>query len=274
MLPEKYQERQLVPRNCAKLLALESQAILDFFLYCATRPLLRHMKKGRGIVMVIPGFTAGDWATVLTRDFLTRLGYTVYGWELGVNLGYDEEVDELLSARVIQLYRRHGEKISLIGWSLGGVFARELARWSPEMIKSVITCGSPFQHMNDVAIAGLYEKIVGTKINDMNPAMLATIAKEPPVPTTAIIGAYDTIVPVHCSYQPELAHTETVMVPCCHTSIHFSIFSLAVMANRLAQGEFSWKPFKSKIFNAIKRLLPFIPQPENTPQLRALPALS
>src|SRR6201987_6451483 len=95
-------------------------------------------------VLVIPGFLAGPFSTQLLRDMLRRLGYRVYDWGLGYNMGYRPTMNETLPARLHHMRERSdGRKVSIIGWSAGGIYARELARALPERGRAVITVGSP-----------------------------------------------------------------------------------------------------------------------------------
>ncbi|HSS25003.1 MAG TPA: hypothetical protein VLL82_11490, partial [Mycobacterium sp.] len=97
-------------------------------------------------VLVIPGFLAGPLSTDLMRDTLRRLGYRVYDWGLGYNMGYRASMKETLPERLRHVRERaDGRRVSIIGWSAGGIYARELARALPADVRSVITLGSPFR---------------------------------------------------------------------------------------------------------------------------------
>src|SRR5215472_11827188 len=95
-------------------------------------------------VLVLPGLLASDVSTALLRRFVRRLGYDVRGWSLGRNRGPTDEVLDELPRRLSALAERTGQPVSLIGWSLGGIYARELARRYPAQVRQVITLGSPF----------------------------------------------------------------------------------------------------------------------------------
>src|SRR5262250_910225 len=109
-------------------------------------PLLRQARHGDGHpVMVLPGFLAADGSTAALRHYLSGWGYDTHGWGLGRNFGLrrtDPDFENRLAERVGAMVRRAGRKVSLVGWSLGGVLARELARNCPEHVRSVITLGS------------------------------------------------------------------------------------------------------------------------------------
>src|ERR1700729_4250979 len=97
-------------------------------------------------VLVLPGFLAGPLSTELLRNVLRQLDYRVYDWGLGTNMGYRASMKEALPARLHHIRdRADGRRVSLIGWSAGGIYARELARALPDDVRSVITLGSPFR---------------------------------------------------------------------------------------------------------------------------------
>lgn len=107
---------------------------------------LRFAPEGDGhAVLVCPGFLTSDRSTGLLRRFIRSKGYAVHGWELGRNMGPGTagENGERLAERVISLYRASRRKVSLVGWSLGGVLAREIAKRLPDQVRQVITLGSP-----------------------------------------------------------------------------------------------------------------------------------
>ena len=126
------------------LLLLESRAFLEVGAFFPIRRLLSKMPKGDGHpVMVYPGFMASDLSTAALRGELEKLGYETLPWKLGRNLGYSPALDELMQAHLESMFEHYGRKLTLIGWSLGGVYARELARTKSHCVRQVITMGSP-----------------------------------------------------------------------------------------------------------------------------------
>ena len=122
------------------------RAAADFGLFLAARPALQRLPHGDGHpVLVLPGLMADDTSTRVLRRVLRRLGYRVHGWRLGRNIGPTEACVTGMQKRIDDLSERYGEPISLIGWSLGGIFARDLARRTPDSVRQVITLGSPFR---------------------------------------------------------------------------------------------------------------------------------
>ena len=105
-------------------------------------------------VLVMPGFLAGPPSTELLRNVLRQLGYRVYDWGLGYNMGYRASMKEALPARLHHIRERtDGRRVSIIGWSAGGIYARELARAFPDDVRSVITLGSPFRGNHEASTA-------------------------------------------------------------------------------------------------------------------------
>src|SRR6476646_5869307 len=122
------------------------RAAADFGLYLAARPLLPRLPRGDGHpVLVLPGLLADAVSTRILRRVLRRLDYHVHGWRLGRNIGPTAECVSGLRDRMEDLSDRYGRPVSLIGWSLGGIFARDIARRAPEAVRQVITLGSPFR---------------------------------------------------------------------------------------------------------------------------------
>ena len=140
--------------------------------------------------LVIPGFIADDRTTMELRRALADAGYRVHPWACGWNLGARDDTVERLKVRLGQIA---GDRpVLVVGWSLGGVFARELARAAPEKVRAVVTLGSPFSqdpHLNNVW--RLYEWVAGHKV-DQPP--IPRVTAKPPVPTLAIWSRRDGIV--------------------------------------------------------------------------------
>src|SRR5438270_3419528 len=107
--------------------------------------LLRAPRSDGHPVLVLPGFTASDVSTRVLRGYLRDLGYHVHAWRLGRNLGPNRETIDGLRRRVRELADRHQQPMSVVGWSLGGIYAREIARTTPRGVRMVITMGSPIR---------------------------------------------------------------------------------------------------------------------------------
>ena len=127
------------------LMFLEGRAIHELGAFLGALPLLSLAPRGDGHpVLVLPGLVASDTSTRPLRSFLKNRGYAVSGWRQGRNLGLREGVQHAMVDLVHELNDDHGRKVSLVGWSLGGLYARQLAKMMPDRVRSVITLGSPF----------------------------------------------------------------------------------------------------------------------------------
>ncbi|HEX4739431.1 MAG TPA: alpha/beta hydrolase [Allosphingosinicella sp.] len=142
-------------------------------------------------LMVIPGFLATDRTTLGLQRAFAEAGYRVAGWGLGFNRGAREDTVERL-VRQLEHFAQ-GRKVVLVGWSLGGLYARELAKARPELVEKVVTLASPFSgdpHNNNVW--RLYELVAGHPVD--KPPIDGDPAAKPPVPTLAIWSRNDGIV--------------------------------------------------------------------------------
>ena len=227
----------------ALLMALEGRAPLELGATLAAWPLLKSAPTGDGhAVIVFPGLGAGDLTTVPLRNFLRAQGYETYGWDLGLNLGPREGVLQKSIDRVQEIQQDSGRKVSLIGWSLGGVYAREFAKALPDQVRSVITLGTPFAGDPRATNAWrVYEFASGHKIDDA--AMLEQLKIAPPMPSTSIFSRTDGVVAWPLSMQKESTRAENIEVNASHVGLGFNPLALYAMADRLAQEEGKWQKF-------------------------------
>ncbi|MBK7001304.1 MAG: alpha/beta fold hydrolase [Rhodoferax sp.] len=232
------------------LLLLEVRALLELGTYFAAQRLLtrispKNSPRGHHPVLVIPGFGTSDTMTVPLRQFLTDLGYAAHGWEQGMNLGMNPAVRARLLERVAQLHQTYGAKISLVGHSLGGVFARELAKKIPQDIRQVITLGSPIAGPPGANnIERVYHFFNPRKHEHVDLHVLQRRRAPPPVPITSIYSRSDGIVAWQCALEKESPLAENIAVHGSHSGLCFNPLALYVLANRLSQPENHWKPFE------------------------------
>lgn len=222
---------------------LEGRAPWEFAATLAASPLLKRLPRGDGHgVLVFPGLAASDITTVPLRRFLEDRGYAAYAWQQGFNLGPREGVVEACTARIRALAERHGRPISLVGWSLGGVYARELAKELPEHVRSVITLGSPFSgHPRATNAWRVFELLSGKSSHD--PELLAGLRQAPPVPTTSIFSRTDGVVAWQCSVNEAHPLAENIEVHASHIGLGMNPLVLYAIADRLAQPHGQWRPF-------------------------------
>jgi len=196
-------------------------------------------------VMVIPGFLTSDLSTVLLRKFLNQIGYQPFGWGLGLNMGGLEN-EELLLAQVDELYNRHRQKISLIGWSLGGVYAREIAKKRPHLVRQVITMGSPFGGITEPNNATWIYNLLHPNISleDLDQEWLAQLPDPAPVPTTALYSKRDGIVNWQvCMENTEDALHQNIQVDSSHLGFGGNETVLRIIADRLQYKAENWQIF-------------------------------
>ncbi len=199
-------------------------------------------------VLVLPGFLAGPLSTDLLRKVLRQLGYRVYDWGLGYNLGYRASMKESLPARLQHIRdRADGSRVSIIGWSAGGIYARELARALPDEVRSVITLGSPFRGNHEANTAWKVWRVVnrGADVTEsVSDKALERRAQPLTVPTTCIYSKSDGIVAWQCCTSLPAPQTENIEVRSSHLGYGHNLQTLSVIADRLAQPENSWRPFQ------------------------------
>lgn len=194
-------------------------------------------------VLIYPGFLAGDGSTLLLRRVLEKLGYPTYGWDQGANLGPRHGVLSGCRDRLMAIADRHGQKVSLIGWSLGGVYAREMAKMLDDHVRQVVTMGSPFAGSPKATNAyRLFRLLSGHSVHD-DPRLLERLREVPPVPTSSIYSRHDGVVHWHCSLQHPTPWSENIEVAASHLGMGFNPIALYVLADRLAQRERQWRPF-------------------------------
>lgn len=225
--------------------ALEGRAPWEFAALLAASPWLQRLPAGDGHpVIVFPGLGVSDFSTVPLRNFLRDRGYEPHPWHQGFNFGPREGVLEACIAQLKALQYRHGQKVSLIGWSLGGIYARELAKEHPGLVRSVITLGSPFSGPPRATNAWrLFELVSGQSAHDHD--MVEQIRTAPPVPTTSIYSRTDGVVAWQCSLNPDLPHCENIEVPASHLGMGMNPLALWLVADRLAQPEGRWQRFEA-----------------------------
>ena len=241
----------------SRLLALTElpRALAEFGSLPFAAPLLATAPRGDGHpVLVLPGFITTDASTTVLRGFLKRLGYDAREWGLGRNLGPRAigREGERLIAKIKDIHETTGQKVSLVGWSLGGVMARLVAHRAPEAVRQVITLGSPFGGSpKSTNVWRAYEWMTGDKVEDAHTVrQLSDHAGPPPVPSTAIWTRDDGIVAWQTCREQEAATTDNIEVRGSHCGLGVNPAVLYAVADRLAQPDDAWAPFKRDGFKA------------------------
>lgn len=237
------------------LTALETRALYELAAFSWSFPLWNMAPTGDGHpVMILPGFMASDYSTIPLRLFLRSRGYEAYGWNMGRNYGRGIDIIKGIpdNAKILNRLRaikqKHRQNVTLIGWSLGGIYAREIAKILPDAVRMVITMGSPFNgdpkanHM-----VTLFERMSGRFIEEMSPSLIRRVHQPPPVPSTSIFSRTDGIADWQCCVEHiDDDETENISVMSSHSGLGHNPLTLWIIADRLSQPEGEWSPFDNR----------------------------
>jgi pimeloyl-ACP methyl ester carboxylesterase len=195
-------------------------------------------------VLALPGFLASDLSMAPLRKYLDQLGYDSYAWQMGRNTGGIARMRGALRDRLAGIHAATGRKVTIVGWSLGGVYARDLALQAPELVRYVVTLGSPFA--GDVRATNatrLYEAMSGETV-DGNVELRQAISGDLPVPTTSIFSRTDGIVNWRtCLLRPSDTAENIEVHLASHIGLGVNSAALWAIADRLAQPEGEFSPF-------------------------------
>jgi pimeloyl-ACP methyl ester carboxylesterase len=231
---------------------LEWRALLELGTLPLSWPWLRTTPRGDGHpVLLLPGFAAGDATMGPLAAFLRSRGYTVETWGFGRNKGFNRKFVAALEQKLRYMHHRAGRKVSIIGWSLGGVFAYDLAHRMPECVRSVYALGSPMR-LSPVrveapfAVKVLYRWLA----HPMGPVAHMALARArlletpPTMPSACIYSATDGVIPAHAAViDCGRRQHENLPVPGSHLGLGFNPMVMWVLADRLAQPEGRWRRF-------------------------------
>ena len=235
------------------------RAVSELGALLPSAPILSLAPRGDGHpVLVLPGLGAGDRSTIVLREYLAGLGYVALPWELGANRGPAMDgLREALTERLDTAYQESDQKkVSLVGWSLGGIYARLLAHLFPDKVRQVITLGSPFAGNPRSTRAYRYFRYVNAN-RQTDPSMararfetsplndLRLLAGEPipGIRTTSIFSKSDGVVPWQIAVEPPGEARENIEVISSHIGLGANPAALFAIADRLALGEERWRPF-------------------------------
>ena len=231
----------------AHLLLTEGpRATLELAAAATVAPLLAAGPRGDGhAVLVLPGLLGGDPSTLALRRYLRWLNYSVSGWDRGPNVGPTEAVVSGLRTRLEQLADTSGGRVSIVGWSLGGLYAHELARRSPGNVRQVVTLGSPVQlgRRGGRAASELFDRYSHLHVA---PSLIPRPwAEAGPlrVPATAVYTRHDGVVPWKSCLLGKAKRRENVQVYGSHYGLAHNPTVLHLLADRLAQPDRQWRPF-------------------------------
>ncbi len=228
--------------------ALELRALVEtgLSLAGAGAGLLRRWPRGDGhVVLVIPGIGQEDGSTFFLRGLLRRLGYDARGWGQGRNSG-TAHLDPKLKDRFLRLCDESGRPVSVVGWSWGGIFARELGKEFPESVRCVVTLGTPFTGNPTANSLTWLFRLMNGRPAAVRPRWFE-LREPPPVPNTSIYSRTDGVVSWRCSLNEPGAQNENVGIVSSHLGMGQNPMALYVLADRLAQPPGRWQPFRPPV---------------------------
>lgn len=226
------------------LLFLEGRALLEFAATLSAYPLLRRAPRGDGHpVLIFPGFMASDFSTRALRGFLRTLGYATHGWKIGRNLGPSPELAARMVERLHDVRAQYGQRVSLVGWSLGGIYARELARRFADDVRQVITLASPFRDVEATNVPQFLREVARRRQLPDEAEYRRILDAPLPMPTTAIYSRTDGIVAWQSCRLDEGPFSQNIEIASSHLGIGHHPVALLTIADRLAQPEGAWQRF-------------------------------
>jgi pimeloyl-ACP methyl ester carboxylesterase len=246
-------------RSMARLATEPPRAALDLSALVAVWPMLATARRGDGHpVLVLPGWLTSDPATMPLRTTLRALGHDVSAWSLGRNRGPTGRVVEELRSRLDRLHRSSGRRVSLVGWSLGGLYAQELARAAPGSVRGIVTLGSP------VTRSARWVR-TASRFVDLGPRLPRGVDVLPRpwaergslrVPATSVYSRADGVVHWSSCRHVLRSRRENVEVRGSHLGLGHNPAVLWLLADRLAMAEGDWTPFLPPL-----ALRPLFPRP-------------
>jgi pimeloyl-ACP methyl ester carboxylesterase len=232
----------------------EWRALLEMAMLPCALPFLAGAPRGDGHpVLLLPGFMADEATLAVLRWFLGSRGYDVQSWGFGRNVGFRSHHARALEQKIRHMHHATGRTVSLVGWSLGGVFALYGAHQAPECVRMVITLGSPVSvdeggSRSPALVKALYRLVahpMGPNVHVMQPRVKKLRERQPlPMPLSCLYSLSDGVVPPQeATVHGDPGRHENIRVQGSHTGLGFNPMVLAIVAERLAQPEDAWRPF-------------------------------
>lgn len=217
---------------------LESRSLLEWASIYAIYPFIPKRIEGKGKpVLLIPPYLGDDYSTSFVRKYLKSLGFYTYRWDMGFNMVKSHYIPRL-EEKLDDIYQKHNEKVSIVGWSGGGIFAKIMANRHPNQVEQILTIGSPIWGVMDMKtpVYGLLEFFRGKSLKERNARFLAELEPIPDVPITCIYTKTDGLVPwKHCmeaeSYRKNIKNIE---VYGSHSGLGANASVLMLTANALS----------------------------------------
>lgn len=244
-----------------RLLSEPATALFELGTSYPYKKIFKNKKKGDGHpVMLLPGFLSSEKSTKPLKEYIESAGYEVYDWGLGRNMGELQYIDVLIDI-LDQIYIKTGKQVSLVGWSLGGIYARQLAKERPQQVRQVITLAAPFAGLDEPNnVSWIYTLLnFGKSVKEVNHTLLENLPLPAPVPTTAIYSKMDGIVPwKFCMEKVEDKIHQNIEVRSSHIGMGVNFSVLNIIIDRLSKTKENWSKFKPKGLLNNKLLFPSI----------------
>jgi pimeloyl-ACP methyl ester carboxylesterase len=236
------------PRPPLFLLGVEPwRAALEFLSHKLARTLAESAGDGHPVV-IFPGLATDGSAVAPLREYCVALGYSAFDWGRGFNTGPQGDLDAWLAdlaTHVSALLDRHAKPATLIGWSLGGLYARELGKLLSPRLRQVITIATPFNALADHTHAGWLFRLLNGSAPTFDEALSARLRRPPPVPTTSIYSKSDGVVAWQaCRHATRSKLTQDIEVSGSHIGMSWNRAVLSVIADRLAQAPGQWRRYQ------------------------------
>ena len=198
-------------------------------------------------VIIFPGL-GGDSSTVAPlRNHCESLGYKAVDWGLGYNTGPKGDLDTWMAQLTLYidaLLNSYDKPATLIGWSLGGIYAREIAKPLAPKVRQVITIGTPFNSHNTLSNIGRMYRLASGASADITPALRRRLRMPPPVPTTSIYSRTDGLVAWQTCVRSARSKTvQDIEVDGSHIGMGWNPAVLGIVADRLGQRPSNWQPY-------------------------------
>ena len=233
---------------------MEWRALIEVSLLPWSLPVLLNTPRGDGhSVLLIPGFMGDEGSLIALKALLTHRGYDVHTWGFGRNVGFQTRHAQGVEQKIRYLHHTSGRKVSLVGWSLGGVFAVYGGHAASECVRSVVTLGSPVSvgaegSQSPAFVKAMYRRVahpMGPAAHVMQPRAKKVRDMQPlPMPLSCLSSVGDGVVPPQeATVDGDPALHENIRVPGSHTGLGFNAVVMAILAERLSQPEGQWRPF-------------------------------
>ncbi|MDB5868552.1 MAG: alpha/beta hydrolase [Polaromonas sp.] len=198
-------------------------------------------------VIIFPGLATDGSVVAPLRDYCESLGYTAINWGRGYNIGPTGDLEPWLAdlaAHTAELLRRHGTTATLIGWSLGGIYAREIGKLLASQVRQVITIGTPFNAEADHTNVGWLFRLLNDSPVALDPELSKRLRTPPPLPTTSIYSRSDGVVAWEtCRHAKPSRQVQDIEIDGSHIGMGWNPAVLKIVADRLGQQPANWQPY-------------------------------